>query len=53
VSKKVGLEKKDGSKPTLPLKAKSTETSDLTSSIKKAKAEGKTFDEFVSSQEKE
>jgi hypothetical protein len=35
----------------LPQKAKSLEPSDLTSSIKKAKAEGKTFEEFVGSQE--
>ena len=33
--------------------AKSLDSADLTTSIKKAKAEGKTFDEFVSSQEKE
>jgi hypothetical protein len=33
----------------LPQKAKSLEQSDLTSSIKKAKAEGKTFEEFVES----
>jgi hypothetical protein len=34
-------------KKTLPQKAKSLEPSDLTSSIKKAKAEGKTFEEFL------
>ena len=33
--------------PEVPQKAKSLEPSDLTSSIKKAKAEGKTFEEFV------
>lgn len=38
---------------TVTQTAKSLEPSDLTESIKKAKAEGKTFEEFVSNQEKE